>query len=76
MQADSRESLDGKAPLPCPFQEPMTAPKHMQDGSTAVAEQFETIDLSNDPSVPRSISVSVHLTGEEKEALVSLLKEF
>ncbi|CAL9024928.1 unnamed protein product [Prunus brigantina] len=38
MQAD-------KAPLPCPFQEPMTAPKHMQDGSTAVAEQLETIDL-------------------------------
>ncbi|CAL9028625.1 unnamed protein product, partial [Prunus brigantina] len=69
MQAD-------KAPLPCPFQEPMTAPKHMQDGSTAVAEQLETIDLSNDPSVPRPISVSVHLTGEEKEALVSLLKEF
>ncbi|CAL2247457.1 unnamed protein product [Prunus armeniaca] len=76
MQADSRESLEGKTPLPCPFQEPMTAPKHMQDGSTAVAEQLETIDLSNDPSVPRPISVSVHLTGEEKEALVSLLKEF
>ncbi|CAL9021475.1 unnamed protein product, partial [Prunus brigantina] len=54
----------------------MTEPKHMQDGSTAVAEQLETIDLSNDPSVPRPISVSVHLTREEKEALVSLLKEF
>ncbi|CAL8992411.1 unnamed protein product [Prunus brigantina] len=54
----------------------MTAPKHMQDGSTAVAEQLETIDMSNDPSVPKPISVSVHLTGEEKEALVSLLKEF
>ncbi|CAL9018448.1 unnamed protein product [Prunus brigantina] len=69
MQAD-------KAPLPCPFQEPMTAPKHMQDGSTAVAEQLETINLSDDPSVPKPISVSVHLTGEEREALVSLLKEF
>ncbi|CAL9011308.1 unnamed protein product [Prunus brigantina] len=37
---------------------------------------LETIDLSNDPSVLKPISVSVHLTGEEKEALVSLLKEF
>ncbi|CAL8992919.1 unnamed protein product [Prunus brigantina] len=26
--------------------EPMTAPKHMQDGSTAVPEQLETIDLN------------------------------
>ncbi|CAL2239733.1 unnamed protein product [Prunus armeniaca] len=76
MQADGRKSPNDKALLPCAFQEPMTAPKHMQDGSTAVAEQLETIDLSNDPSVPRPISVSVHLTWEEKEALVSLLKEF
>ncbi|CAL2265921.1 unnamed protein product [Prunus armeniaca] len=76
MQVDGRKSPDDKAPLPCAFQEPMTAPKHMQDGSTAVAKQLETIDLSNDPSVPRPISGSVHLTGEEKGALVSLLKEF
>ncbi|CAL9011865.1 unnamed protein product, partial [Prunus brigantina] len=40
----------------------MTAPRHMQDGSAAVAEQLETIDLSEDPSAPRPISVSVHFT--------------
>ncbi|CAL8136643.1 unnamed protein product [Prunus armeniaca] len=76
MQAGSRKDPDDKAPLPCTFQEPMTAPKHMQDGSTAVAEQLEIVDLSDDPSIPRPISISVHLTREEKEALVSLLKEF
>ncbi|CAL9030023.1 unnamed protein product [Prunus brigantina] len=51
-------------------------PRHMQDGSTAVAEQLETIDLSEDSFAPRPISVSVHLTSEEKVALISLLKEF
>ncbi|BFG30000.1 hypothetical protein CerSpe_162740 [Prunus speciosa] len=65
-----------KVPTPCAFQEPMTAPRHMQDGSTVVAEQLETINLSNDPSVQRPISISVHLAREEKEALVSLLEEF
>ncbi|CAL2277969.1 unnamed protein product [Prunus armeniaca] len=76
MRANSRKGPDDKAPMPCVFQEPMTAPRHMQDGSTAVAEQLETIDLSEDPSTPRPISVSVHLTNKEKEAMVSLLKEF
>ncbi|CAL9001582.1 unnamed protein product, partial [Prunus brigantina] len=65
-----------KAPMPCVFQEPMTAPRHMQDGLAAVAEQLETIDLSEDPSGPRPISISVHLTSEERAALISLLKEF
>ncbi|CAL8988506.1 unnamed protein product [Prunus brigantina] len=76
MQAGSRKDPDNKAPLPCAFQEPMTAPKHMQDGSMAVAEQLETINLSDDPLVQRPMSISVHLTKEEKEILVSLLKEF
>ncbi|CAL2271820.1 unnamed protein product [Prunus armeniaca] len=76
MQANSHKDLDDKAPAPCAFQEPMTAPRHMQDGSTEIAEQLETIDLSKDPSAPRPISISVHLTSEEKKALVSLLKEF
>ncbi|CAL9010937.1 unnamed protein product, partial [Prunus brigantina] len=76
MQANSCKGPDDKAPTPCAFQEPMTVPRHMQDGSTAVAEQLETIDLSEDLFAPRPISISVHLTSEEKEALVSLLKEF
>ncbi|CAL8168377.1 unnamed protein product [Prunus armeniaca] len=76
MQANSRKVLDDKALMPCVFQEPMTAPRHMQDGSTAVAEQLETIDLIEDPSAPRPISISVNLTDKEKEAMVSLLKEF
>ncbi|CAL8162293.1 unnamed protein product [Prunus armeniaca] len=76
MQASSHKGLDDKAPMPCVFQEPMTAPRHMKDGSTSVAEQLETIDLSEDPSTPRPISISVHLTNEEKEAMISLLKEF
>ncbi|CAL2229592.1 unnamed protein product [Prunus armeniaca] len=67
---------DNKAPLPCAFQEPMIALKHMQDGSMAVAEQLETINLSDDPLVQRPISISVHLAKEEKEILVALLKEF
>ncbi|CAL9005363.1 unnamed protein product [Prunus brigantina] len=62
--------------MPCAFQEPMTAPRHMQDGSTAVAEQLEKIDLSDDPSAQRPVSISVHLTSKEKEVLTSLLKEF
>ncbi|VVA31952.1 PREDICTED: retrotransposon, partial [Prunus dulcis] len=49
---------------------------HMQDGSVAVTEQLETIDLSDDPVVQRPISISIHLTKEEKEVLVPLLKEF
>lgn len=76
MQVNNHKSTDGKTPMPCAFQEPMTAPRHMQDGSTAVAEQLETIDLSDDPSTQRPISISVHLTGKEKEDLTCLLKEF
>ncbi|CAL2231673.1 unnamed protein product [Prunus armeniaca] len=76
MQTNSGGSSNDKAPLPCAFQEPMAAPRHMQDGSSAVAEQLETIDLSEDPSAPRPISISVHLTNEERAALISLLKEF
>ncbi|CAL8175199.1 unnamed protein product [Prunus armeniaca] len=76
MQTNSCGSSNNKTPMPCAFQEPMAAPRHMQDGSAAVAEQLETIDLSEDPSAPRPISISVHLTSEERAALVSLLKEF
>ncbi|CAL8174483.1 unnamed protein product [Prunus armeniaca] len=54
----------------------MKAPRHMQDDSTAVVEQLETIDLSGDPSVQRPISISVHLTGKENEDLTCLLNEF
>ncbi|CAL2277935.1 unnamed protein product [Prunus armeniaca] len=52
MQTNSCGSSNNKAPMPCVFQEPMTAPRHMQDGSAAVAEQLETIDLGEDPSAP------------------------
>ena len=76
MQTNSCGSSNDKAPMPCIFREPMTAPRHMQDGSPAVAEPLETIDLSEDPFAPRPISISVHLTCEEKVALISLLKEF
>ncbi|KAI5334587.1 hypothetical protein L3X38_024720 [Prunus dulcis] len=37
---------------------------------------LEAIDLGEDPSAPRPISINVHLTSEEKEALVSLLREY
>ncbi|BFG30468.1 hypothetical protein CerSpe_167420 [Prunus speciosa] len=73
MQTSNRKD---KVPTPCAFQEPMTAPRHMQDDSTAVTEQLETINLSDNPSVQRPISISVRLTREEKEALALLLKEF
>ncbi|BFG30169.1 hypothetical protein CerSpe_164430 [Prunus speciosa] len=73
MQTSSHKD---KVLTPCAFQEPMIAPRHMQDGSTVIAEQLETINLSDDPSVQRPISISVRLAWEEKEALVSLLKEF
>ncbi|CAL2256584.1 unnamed protein product [Prunus armeniaca] len=76
MQAGSRKDPDNRAPLACTFQEPMIVPKHMQDGSMTVAEQLETINLSDDLLVQRPISISVHLAKEEKEMLVSLLKEF
>ncbi|CAL9012160.1 unnamed protein product [Prunus brigantina] len=47
----------------------MTAPRHMQDGSTAIAKQLETIHLSDDLSAQGPISISVHLTRKEKESL-------
>lgn len=59
MQADNHESSDDKTPMPCAFQEPMTAPWHMQDGSTTVADQLEMIDLSDDPSAQRPISINM-----------------
>ncbi|CAL8112478.1 unnamed protein product [Prunus armeniaca] len=76
MQTSSHKGPEDKVPMPSAFQEPMTAPRHMQDGSTAVAEQMETINLSDDPYVQRPISICVHLTSEERGALISLLKEF
>ncbi|CAL2247101.1 unnamed protein product [Prunus armeniaca] len=76
MQANNRKGPNDKTPMPCAFQEPMTAPRHMQDGSTAVAEQLETINLSDDPSAQKPISINSHLTDEEKGALESLLREF
>ncbi|CAL8089880.1 unnamed protein product [Prunus armeniaca] len=76
MQANNHKGPDNKASMPCAFQEPMTAPRHMQDGSMAVAEQLETIKLSDDPSAQKPISISIHLTSEEKGALASLLREF
>ncbi|CAL2257560.1 unnamed protein product [Prunus armeniaca] len=76
MQTNSHNGPNHKAPMPCAFQEPETAPKHMQDGSTAVAEKLETINLSDDSSTQRPIFISIHLTSEEKETLKSLLKEF
>ncbi|KAI5343583.1 hypothetical protein L3X38_011459 [Prunus dulcis] len=69
MQIDRYKNPKDKAPIPCAFQEPMMVPRHMQDGSMVVAEQLETINLSDDPSVQRPISINVHLTRKEKEAL-------
>lgn len=54
----------------------MPAPKCMQDGSTAAAEPLEKVDLSNDPSTSKLISISANLTSEEKEDLLKILKEF
>ncbi|KAI5337873.1 hypothetical protein L3X38_017144 [Prunus dulcis] len=75
-QMDSHKSPKDKTPMPCAFQEPMMAPMHMQDGLTAVVKQLEAINLSDDPFIQRPISISIHLTSEEKKALASLLKEF
>ncbi|KAL6223173.1 hypothetical protein ACLB2K_006563 [Fragaria x ananassa] len=48
----------------------------MQDGSTIVAEELETINLSNDPATHKPILISSNLSTEERKHLVELLKEF
>ena len=58
------------------LQENMHTPKWVQDGSTTVLEKLEEVNLSDDPSVQKLISISVYLTIEEKKELVTLLKEF
>lgn len=54
----------------------MPAPKCMQDGSTPITEPLDKVDLSDDPSTPRLISVSTNLAPQEKEILLTILKEF
>ncbi|KAL6125282.1 hypothetical protein ACLB2K_073341 [Fragaria x ananassa] len=61
---------------PNAIQETLSAPKYMQDGSTAVAEELETIILSNDPAIQKPILISSNLSIEERKHLVELLKEF
>ncbi|KAK9911759.1 hypothetical protein M0R45_035650 [Rubus argutus] len=58
------------------LQDVMPAPKCMQDGSTAVAEPLEKVDLSDDPITPKLISINASLNPQEKEILTILLKEF
>ena len=58
------------------LQKIMPAPKCMWDGSTAVVEKLKEVNLSDDSSVQKLISISVYLIVEEKKELVSLLKEF
>ncbi|KAK9943690.1 hypothetical protein M0R45_009291 [Rubus argutus] len=58
------------------LQNVMPAPKCMQDGSAPVTEPLEKVNLSDDPFTPRLISVSTNLTPQEKEILITILKEF
>lgn len=50
--------------------------KCLQDGFTVVAEKLEDLNLSNDHFIQKMISISVYLTVEEMNELVSILKEF
>ncbi|KAL6188762.1 hypothetical protein ACLB2K_040153 [Fragaria x ananassa] len=63
-------------PDPNALQETLPAPNYMQDGSTAVAKELETINLSNDPATQKAILISSNLSTEERMHLVELLKEF
>ncbi|KAL6192075.1 hypothetical protein ACLB2K_038462 [Fragaria x ananassa] len=63
-------------PDPNALQETLPAPKYMLDGSTAVAEELETMNLSDDPATQKLILISSNLSTEERKHLVELLKEF
>ncbi|KAK9912137.1 hypothetical protein M0R45_036011 [Rubus argutus] len=58
------------------LQNMMSAPKCMQNGSAAVTEPLEKVDLSDDPVTPKLISINASLNPQEKEILTMLLKEF
>ncbi|KAB2626648.1 hypothetical protein D8674_020266 [Pyrus ussuriensis x Pyrus communis] len=58
------------------LQKIMHMPKCLQDGFTAVAKELEDLNLSDDHSIQKMISISVYLTVEEMNKLVNLLKEF
>ncbi|KAK9921975.1 hypothetical protein M0R45_030465 [Rubus argutus] len=61
---------------PLTLQEALPAPRCMQDESTAIAEEMETVNLSDDPVIQKHVLISKHLTPEERNHLISLLKEF
>lgn len=63
-------------PEPNALQEALPAPKYMQDGSTAVAEELETVNRSDNPATQKPILISNNLSTQEKKHLVELLKEF
>ncbi|KAK9901410.1 hypothetical protein M0R45_002151 [Rubus argutus] len=63
-------------PEPLTLQEALPAPKCMQDESIAIAEEMETVNLSDDPVIQKHVLISKHLTPEERNHLISLLKEF
>ena len=56
------------APENVPLQYVMPAPKCMQDGSAAVTEKMEEVNLNDDPAVPKYVSVSANLSSEERVA--------
>ncbi|KAK9951372.1 hypothetical protein M0R45_006819 [Rubus argutus] len=58
------------APELLTFQETLPAPKCMQDESTAMAEEMEIVNLSDDLAIQKPILISKHLTPEEKEYLI------
>ncbi|KAK9932282.1 hypothetical protein M0R45_019525 [Rubus argutus] len=61
---------------PLTLQEALPAPRCIQDESTAIAEEMETVNLSDDPVIQKHVLLSKHLTPEERNHLISLLKEF
>lgn len=56
--------------------QPPPAPRHMQDGSTAVLEQLEAINLSDDPATQKHVFINTQFRPEEHELLIGLLKEY
>lgn len=58
------------------LQEALPAPKCMQDESTVITEEMETVNLSDDPAIQKTILIGKYLIPEEKKYMILLLKEF
>lgn len=54
----------------------MPALIYMQDGSNAIMEKLEEVNLNDDSSLQKMVSTSIYLTVEENKKLVNLLKQF